>query len=92
MVFDVHSSLIELLVLCSTLLILNTSLRQNWRGDLLADEGGFWHEKDDADTEDAEENGAHAESPLVAKVLDDIAGHETSAYEKVLDIVLEEEL
>lgn len=60
-----HALFVELLVLCSALLVLDAGLRKDVRGDLVADVGRFGNEEDDADTEYAEEDRTDAELALL---------------------------
>lgn len=77
-VFDMHALLVKLLVLSSTFLVLDAGLGQDLgrhRGPNICCLG---YKKEDADAEDAKEDGTHAESPFVAKIFDDVAGDEAS--------------
>ena len=67
------------------LLVQDRFLRVGGRGfsrdddDGVAAVGCLRHEEDDGEHEDAEEDGANAEGPAVAVVLDDVAGNEGAA-------------
>jgi hypothetical protein len=41
--------------------------------------GRFWDEKNDCEHEDTKKDGAHAEGPSVAIVLDDVAAHQSAS-------------
>ena len=72
-VLNMRPGAVDLLALRSALLILDSSLGKDLAGDLGTDECGLRYEEDDAHAEDAEENSADTESPLVAKILDNVA-------------------
>lgn len=78
MEFYMDSFLIKLLILSSSLLVLNTCLCE-WHGShCLPDVSRLWDEEQDTDPEDPEQNCTYAKCPLIAKVLDDVSGDESS--------------
>lgn len=79
MELDVHSLLVKLLVLGSSLLILDAGLRQYLAGDALTDVRCLWNEEQNANPEHAKHDGTDAEGPLIAQIFDDVTRDEASS-------------
>lgn len=77
---DVHALVVERLLLRAALLVRDARLAGERGGDDVgADVRRLGHAEEDAEAEDAEEDGAHPEGPVVAQVLDDVARDEARA-------------